>query len=124
MLENPLDKIIGENVRQRRILSGMSQAQLGFGIGVTFQQISKFEAGQNRIAGSQLFELATALSCAVADLYQGCGEHLPPSKILEKADMALMQDYQQLSREMQATVRAMVSGIVHELASKLGRARP
>lgn len=56
-----IDAILGDVIRQHRKAVGLSQSELGQAAGVTFQQIQKYEAGQNRISVSRLFQLATPL---------------------------------------------------------------
>ena len=57
----PVDVHVGRRVRLRRTLLGMSQEKLGQAIGLTFQQIQKYERGANRIGASRLFELSKVL---------------------------------------------------------------
>jgi transcriptional regulator with XRE-family HTH domain len=62
---NPIDIHVGRRVRLRRILLGLSQERLGAAIGLTFQQIQKYERGTNRIGASRLWELSTVLGVPV-----------------------------------------------------------
>ncbi len=62
---NPIDAHVGGRVRLRRMLIGMSQERLGELLGVTFQQIQKYEKGTNRIGASRLFEVAEVLDVPV-----------------------------------------------------------
>ena len=59
---NPIDKHVGSRVRMRRMMIGMSQEKLGEKLGITFQQIQKYEKGTNRIGASRLQQIATVLS--------------------------------------------------------------
>lgn len=63
---NPIDVHVGGRLRQRRILLGMSQEKLGDAIGLTFQQVQKYEHGANRIGASRLFDLARVLEVPVS----------------------------------------------------------
>src|SRR3954471_877976 len=63
---HPIDAIVGTRVRQRRTLLGMSQEKLGEAIGLTFQQVQKYERGTNRISASRLFGLARVLEVPVS----------------------------------------------------------
>lgn len=65
----PLDLEIGERVKLARKISGWSQQQLGDATGITFQQIQKYERGQNRISASRLVEIAKALNKPIAYFY-------------------------------------------------------
>ena len=65
---DPIDVMIGLRVRVRRKALSMSQTELGTRIGVTFQQVQKYERGVNRIAGSTLVRVAQALGTSVSAL--------------------------------------------------------
>ena len=65
---NPIDIHVGSRVRLRRMMLGMSQEKLGEALGITFQQIQKYENGANRISFSRLVQIARALRCRVVDL--------------------------------------------------------
>ena len=72
---NPVDVHVGSRVRLRRMLLGMSQEKLGEHLGLTFQQIQKYEKGINRIGASRLFDLSKVLQVPVQFFY----EELPVS---------------------------------------------
>ena len=63
---NPIDVHVGSRVRLRRTLLGMSQEKLGDAIGLTFQQVQKYERGANRIGASRLHELSRVLDVPVS----------------------------------------------------------
>lgn len=63
---NPIDVHVGARVRLRRTLLGMSQEKLGEAIGLTFQQVQKYERGANRIGASRLFDLSQVLDVPVS----------------------------------------------------------
>jgi transcriptional regulator with XRE-family HTH domain len=67
---NPIDVHVGSRVRFRRMLLGMSQERLGEKLGLTFQQIQKYEKGINRIGASRLFDLAQVLGVPVQFFYE------------------------------------------------------
>src|SRR6202008_2067168 len=66
---NPIDVHVGSRVRFRRMLLGMSQEKLGERLGLTFQQVQKYEKGINRIGASRLFDLAQVLGVSVQFFY-------------------------------------------------------
>ena len=68
---DPIDLHVGMRIRQRRVGTRMSQTRLGQAIGVTFQQVQKYENGSNRIGASTLFKIAAALGVDVAYLFVG-----------------------------------------------------
>ena len=62
----PADKALGEKIRTRRVAAGMSQDTLGHALGVTFQQIQKYEKGVNRVSAVRLEQIAGALDESVS----------------------------------------------------------
>lgn len=71
---NPIDKHVGSRVRMRRMLAGVSQEKLGEALGLTFQQVQKYERGANRISASKLYEIAASLSAPVAYFFDGLAD--------------------------------------------------
>ena len=68
---NPTDKHVGSRVRMRRMMLGMSQEKLGDALGLTFQQVQKYEKGTNRIGASRLQQIAQILQVPVAFFFEG-----------------------------------------------------
>src|SRR6195952_2217839 len=71
---NPIDRHVGLRIRLRRKELGISQERLAESIGLTFQQIQKYERAANRVSASKLWEVARALSTSVSYFYEGLGE--------------------------------------------------
>jgi transcriptional regulator with XRE-family HTH domain len=69
--QNPIDKHVGNRVRMRRKMLSMSQQKLGDAIGLTFQQVQKYEKGTNRIGASRLQQIARVLSVPVPFFFEG-----------------------------------------------------
>ena len=67
---NPIDKHVGSRVRMQRVLIGMSQERLGGALGLTFQQVQKYEKGTNRIGASRLQQIAGVLSVPPAFFFE------------------------------------------------------
>lgn len=65
---HPLDVALGTRIRLRRHELGLSQAQLARQLGITFQQVQKYEGGMNRVSFSRLVEIARALRCEIMDI--------------------------------------------------------
>ena len=68
---NPVDKYVGSRVRMRRIMLGMSQEKLGEALGLTFQQVQKYEKGTNRVGASRLQQISEMLQVPVSFLFDG-----------------------------------------------------
>ena len=75
---NPIDVQVGNRVRIRRMLMGMSQEQLGDLLGLTFQQVQKYEKGVNRISAGRLYEVARILNVPVDFFYGDLAAALSP----------------------------------------------
>lgn len=74
---NPIDAQVGNRVRLRRMLIGMSQEKLGEMLGLTFQQVQKYEKGVNRIGAGRLFHVAQILGVPIDYFYEGVIEQMP-----------------------------------------------
>ena len=85
---NPIDGQVGNRVRIRRMLIGMSQEKLGDHLGLTFQQVQKYEKGINRIGAGRLFEIARILDVPIDFFYDGVGT---PSDGLGEARAPVME---------------------------------
>lgn len=65
------DEYVGSRLRMRRALVGMNQSQLGRGVGLTFQQVQKYESGANRISASKLHQFANILGVPIPFFFEG-----------------------------------------------------
>lgn len=70
-----IDTIVGDRIRRRRILLGFTQDQLGEALGISYQQIQKYETGANRVSAGRLFQIAERLQTHVGWFFEGIGEH-------------------------------------------------
>jgi transcriptional regulator with XRE-family HTH domain len=73
---NPVDKHVGARVRMRRMMLSMSQEKLGDALGLTFQQVQKYEKGTNRIGASRLQQISNILQVPVSFFFDGA-PHVP-----------------------------------------------
>jgi transcriptional regulator with XRE-family HTH domain len=71
---NPIDRHVGLRIRMRRKELGVSQEKLAEAIGLTFQQVQKYERAANRVSASKLWEMAKALNTTVSYFYEGLGD--------------------------------------------------
>jgi len=79
-IANPVDKHVGSRIRMRRLMLGMSQEKLGDGLGLTFQQVQKYEKGTNRIGAGRLQHISQLLQVPVPFFFEGA-PHLPGEPI-------------------------------------------
>ena len=77
---NPIDKHVGSRVRMRRMMLSMSQEKLGDALGLTFQQVQKYEKGANRISASRLQEISHILEVPVPFFFEGAPQSFGGSR--------------------------------------------
>lgn len=68
---HPTDVHIGRRIRERRVSIGMSQSALAEHLGITFQQVQKYESGANRVGGSRLWDISQALDVSIGHFFEG-----------------------------------------------------
>lgn len=95
-MSHPVDEYVGKRVRLRRTILGMSQEALGNIVGVTFQQIQKYERGANRIGSSRLFEFSNAMGVSVSYFFDGF-EGISQDKAVGMADGAEKFQHEEIS---------------------------
>jgi transcriptional regulator with XRE-family HTH domain len=66
---HPVDRLVGQRVRLLRLSRGLSQTQLATALGLSFQQVQKYESATNRISASRLFEIAKVFEVEIGDLF-------------------------------------------------------
>jgi transcriptional regulator with XRE-family HTH domain len=71
---NPVDLHVGARIRMRRRMQGVSQEKLADALGLTFQQVQKYERGANRVSASKLYEIAAALKTPVSYFFEGLAD--------------------------------------------------
>ncbi len=76
-----LDVAMGQRIRERRRALGMSQGDLARALGITFQQVQKYERGANRVSFSRLMQVVDALNCHLTDLTEGLDPERPTREI-------------------------------------------
>ncbi|MEL6219934.1 MAG: helix-turn-helix transcriptional regulator [Pseudomonadota bacterium] len=100
-MTHPVDVHVGQRVRQRRWMIGMTQQQLANKVGIKFQQIQKYETGANRISASRLWDIADALEVPVAFFFEGlqdevAGADNQPDMMRDKEALDLVRAYYQI----------------------------
>ncbi|MFL5236073.1 MAG: helix-turn-helix domain-containing protein [Rhizomicrobium sp.] len=128
----PIDEHIGRQIRARRKALHMSQGKLGQLLGLTFQQIQKYENGANRIGAGRLFEFARALGVGILYFYEGILDELsghpfgfaedeaPPPK---QRDFEVAELTAAFIRIKDPAVRKQILELVKSTASDLGKGR-
>jgi transcriptional regulator with XRE-family HTH domain len=91
---NPIDKHVGSRVRMRRMMLSMSQEKLGGALGLTFQQVQKYEKGTNRIGASRLQQISHILQVPVAFFFEGApASHLQTDGMSEAPSPTYVSDF-------------------------------
>src|SRR5258708_1434853 len=99
---DPLDVMVGAKIRILRIHGGVSQTDLAEQIGVTFQQVQKYERGINRVGASRLSRIATVLNVSIGELFESPGDKLADSMspfrlLAEPGALRLLKSYARTS---------------------------
>ncbi|ADH91226.1 transcriptional regulator, XRE family [Ancylobacter novellus DSM 506] len=126
---NPIDKHVGSRVRMRRMMIGMSQEKLGENLGITFQQIQKYEKGTNRIGASRLQNISNVLGVPVSFFFEGAPNvGIANTGFAEDASPAYVSDFLATTEGLALTraflkiadskVRRRIVDLVEALASE------
>ncbi len=123
MAGHPVDKHVGDRLRQLRALRGITQAALAGQIGVACQQVQKYEKGANRISASRLWEIRRVLDVPIASFFEG----IPAARrrrdkkvIAAERDIMSSPEFVQLVKAYcpirDARLRMAISGLVKAIA--------
>ena len=128
---NPIDVHVGNRVRMRRMLVGMSQEKLGDALGLTFQQVQKYEKGANRVSASRLYQMASTLGVPIQFFFDDIPlstQSSDPDGMAESDNAGLLMDFLnsaegfQLGRAFSTIEDANVRRRVLELVKSLSSA--
>ncbi|WIV52182.1 helix-turn-helix transcriptional regulator [Marivivens sp. LCG002] len=114
-MSHPVDLHVANQIRNARVMRGMTQSALAKHIGCSFQQLQKYETGQNRVSASRLHDIAIALGLPVAHFFEGYegGEVAPLDNQTQRIFFALSR---LKSEEVKETLCRMVTAIAEEHA--------
>ncbi len=130
---NPVDLHVGGRVRMRRKLLGISQEQLADALGLTFQQVQKYERGANRVSASKLYEIAKTLQVPVSFFFDGLADPMGGSEVDDASQHAerVVQEFLTTPEGMELAevfprigrgrVRRQVLDLVRAMADDAGR---
>jgi transcriptional regulator with XRE-family HTH domain len=116
-----IDKIIGNNIRINRIERGLTQGKLAQSIGVTFQQVQKYEKGTNRVGGSRLVQIAEALNVSIAAFFENAvmsdqgGQSELSALCIDRNAVRLLRAFSRIKHNL--SQRALVT-LAEEIADK------
>lgn len=128
---NPIDEVVGRNIRIYRLSKGMSQTNLADELGLTFQQIQKYEKGTNRVGSGRLYQIAAILGVDVMTLFEGSEDVKTAVKEKSKTSVMDLLAEPQALRLVQAfaeisdpELRRTVVTLVETIVARTGRERP
>jgi transcriptional regulator with XRE-family HTH domain len=118
---DPIDVLVGHNIRIHRIDQGLTQTDLAKRIGVTFQQVQKYEQGMNRVGGGRLYKVAEVLRLPISTFFEGATgsrgkpEESPLKLLAEPHALNMLKAFCQVD-DMEA--RRLLVEVVERLASR------
>ena len=86
-MKHPVDAHVGQRIRHRRWMLGITQQQLGDAVGIKFQQIQKYETGMNRVSASRLWDISKALDVPISFFFEGLDSEVDIDRAIEGHDM-------------------------------------
>ena len=121
----PLDAMVGARIRMLRVDRGMSQTMLAERIGVTFQQLQKYERGANRVGANRLSQIASVLDVSVGELFESSRAGSPGlnSSIRLLAEPGAMRILKAYARTTSPRVRHRIAKLVESIAARTRRAK-
>jgi transcriptional regulator with XRE-family HTH domain len=130
---NPVDVHVGGRIRLRRTLLGLSQEALADSLGLTFQQVQKYERGSNRVSSSRLFDMVRILDVPIAYFFDEMGSEVSkqspatlagkaPKKVDQESDPAARRETLELVRAYYGiddiAVRKRLTNLIREIAEE------
>jgi len=121
----PLDAMVGDRINVLRVSRGMSQATLAERIGVTSQQVQKYERGATRVGASRLSQIASVLGVSVGELFEASGAGFPDlnSQVDLLAEPGALRVLKAYARTTSPRVRLCIAKLVESIASRTPRAK-
>ncbi len=123
-----VDVHVGDRIRVRRMLLGMNQEKLGEGLGVTFQQVQKYENGANRVSAARLFQLSKILNVPMSDFFDNVpaksasharrlrddGKAVPADTPTSRESLKLIQAYYGLNPATREIVGTLIKALAND----------
>jgi transcriptional regulator with XRE-family HTH domain len=121
----PLDAMVGARIGMLRVNRGMSQTVLADRIGVTFQQVQKYERGADRVGASRLSQIASVLGVSVGELFESSGAKSPglKSPVCLLAEPGALRVLKAYARTTSPRLRLRITKLVESIASRTSGAK-
>lgn len=115
----PLDAMVGAKIRMFRINRGMSQTALAERVGVSFQQVQKYEKGANRVGASRLSQIASVLGITVGELFESSQEKIaavnsPAHLLAEPGALRVLKAYLRTNSRVRLAIAKLVESIADQ----------
>jgi|TARA_R110002072_G_scaffold517_42_gene3333 transcriptional regulator with XRE-family HTH domain len=115
---HPTDIYIGQRIKEQRIAAGYSQAALAEKLGITFQQVQKYESGANRVGGSRLWDISKAIGTSITYFFEGLDVPAREANAETKKNAVLSRQSLELAR----AINSIPEGEVKDQVVKLVKA--
>ena len=113
---HPIDIHVGQRLKQQRKLQGISQENLAKQLGITFQQIQKYENGTNRISASKLYELSQILKTPIQfffENYEKSTQQIEKPSELTTKELTLIKSFRQLTPAQQQALISLINKLTN-----------
>jgi len=111
VVPDPIDVAVGARLRKIRKMRGLTQTQLGDAVGLTFQQVQKYERGTNRISASKLVRFAHFLKVPVISLFEGAEEYADNLGSLSDDVSILATSFEKMSDDVKGNFLSLVKSV-------------
>jgi len=116
-----IDAHVGERIRLRRTEAGLTQEQLAAALGISYQQVQKYETGANRVSAGRMLEIAHTLGIDVADMFEGLQDDTAGVPLAhgghQRSAIELVRTFSQIE---DPEVRAAIAGLVKTIVERAG----
>ncbi len=121
--QHPVDVHVGQQLRTQRALFGLSQVELAKQLGITFQQVQKYETGSDRLSASRLWEAGKALGAPISYFFEGLGKKTEPAADIlgTRAGLELVRDFEGCSEKVQELASLLCKATADDLNSAAGK---
>ena len=113
---HPVDIHVGKKIRQARLVRGMTQSAVAKELGLSFQQLQKYETGYNRVSASKLFELSQLLDVSPSYFFEGLASGEDPAAAIDLMDDQTAKAVKALASIKDEKVKNHLRSMIHEIA--------
>lgn len=113
---HPVDIFVGQKIRETRLLRGLTQSDVAQKLGLSFQQLQKYETGYNRVSASKMFDIAKLLDVTPAYFFEGYDSTSAKTKTL--LDDRTARAAHALAEITDDKIRGQLQAMIHELANQ------